>query len=164
MTVPARRTLSPHAKCSIKSLNAVDALLKENVTLRETCETAKTQLASSNEAFVKANAKYKEVKEKCALQQTCRELIELVEKLQGEAKTDADSSETDPVDEKNERTGDSGPFLKQEPELDTNPPSPTQAVATTKIKFGPVPPKAATAFTCAKELRTYAEKSPEIRR
>ncbi|KAJ6476434.1 hypothetical protein C8R47DRAFT_658810 [Mycena vitilis] len=74
----------------------------------KTCETVKTQLASSNEAFVKTNAKYKDVKkEKLALHwfQTCREFIELVEKLQAEAKADPTRAWTDPVDEKTRGPG-----------------------------------------------------------
>ncbi|KAJ7610545.1 hypothetical protein DFH06DRAFT_1246057 [Mycena polygramma] len=174
MAVPAVPTLSPRAKCS-EAVNPgpMYALLEENVTLRETCETLKEEVTSSTAAVVKAKAKYKEVKkEKLALQQTCRELIELVEKLQDEAKADADSSET--VDD--DTTGDSEPSSKQEPQLDT---LPTHTVATAKppktyeeymaalptptIKLRrAVPAKLAPVFTSAEDLYYYFSDTPSL--
>ncbi|KAJ7684181.1 hypothetical protein DFH06DRAFT_1353847 [Mycena polygramma] len=72
--------------CDVLMNLAMTALQAENDGWRKTCETLTQQTASSTAALVKAKAKYKEVKQdKLALEQTCRELLALVEIMQQEA-------------------------------------------------------------------------------
>ncbi|KAJ7610580.1 hypothetical protein DFH06DRAFT_1345984 [Mycena polygramma] len=61
---------------------AMTTLHKEKATWRKTCETLTEQATSSSAALAKVKKTYKAVKkEKLALQETCRELIELVERI-----------------------------------------------------------------------------------
>ncbi|KAJ7610543.1 hypothetical protein DFH06DRAFT_173188 [Mycena polygramma] len=144
---------------------------EENASLRESCRTLEEQVAFSETALVEARAKYKEEKkEKLALQETCRELIQLVETLRGKPK-DADSREEE--DDENETTGDSERSLKQEPnESDAIPghavataksygeymarlPTPTAPLRPSRSKLAPV-------FTSAKDLHSYFSNTPSV--